>query len=120
MSNDILTDADAGSTRQVNTGEIVELRLEENPSTGYRWKVNVEPPDGATIAASAWLGLSGLGANQVIGGFGIHVFDITAQHPGRVTLRAKRSHEGEGSEVERKSFVLEVRATKVTNPLMTS
>src|SRR5262245_48821490 len=83
MSNDILTDADAGSTRQVNAGEIVELRLEENPSTGYQWKVNVEPHDGATIAASAWLGLSGLGANQVIGGFGIHVVDITAQHSGR-------------------------------------
>jgi predicted secreted protein len=45
MSNDILTDADAGSTRQVNTDEIVELRLEENPSPGYQWKVNVEPPE---------------------------------------------------------------------------
>jgi hypothetical protein len=39
----------------------------------------------------------------VIGGAGIRVFDITAKHPGLVTLRAKRSPswEGEDSEVER-------------------
>jgi inhibitor of cysteine peptidase len=118
MNIDVLTDADAGLTRQVKAGEIVELRLEENPSTGYQWTVNFEPPDGAIIAASAWLGLSGLGASQVVGGSGIRAFDITTKHPGLVTLRAKRSRswEGEDSEVERKSFVLEVQATKVTEP----
>ena len=106
MSDVVLTEADAGSTRQVKRGETVELRLKENPSTGYRWTIDVEPPGAATIAASSQEpGGSGLGAN------GVHVFEIAAKGSGAVTLSAKlwRSWEGEGAAVERKSFLLEVR-----------
>ena len=106
MSDVVLTEADAGSTRQVKRGETVELRLKESPSTGYRWTIDVEPPDAATIAASSQEpGGLGLGAN------GVHVFKIAAKGSGTVTLNAKlwRSWEGEGSAVERKSFTLEVR-----------
>jgi inhibitor of cysteine peptidase len=78
MSDVVLTEADAGSTRQVKRGETVELRLKENPSTGYRWTIDVEPPGGATIAASSQEpGGPGLGAN------GVHVFKDRRQRLGR-------------------------------------
>ena len=106
MSSIVLTEADAGSTRQLKRGETVELRLKENPSTGYRWTIDVEPPGAATIASSSQEpGAPGLGAN------GVHVFRIAAKGSGVVTLNARlsRSWEGEGVAEERKSFILQVR-----------
>jgi inhibitor of cysteine peptidase len=38
-----LTDADSGSEVAVSVGDLIEVSLEENPSTGYRWEV-VSPP----------------------------------------------------------------------------
>lgn len=34
-----LTDADSGSEVVVDVGDVIEVKLEENPSTGYRWEV---------------------------------------------------------------------------------
>jgi inhibitor of cysteine peptidase len=39
MPNSILTSHDAGSTVSLNSGDTVILELEENPTTGYVWKV---------------------------------------------------------------------------------
>lgn len=106
MSNVILTEADAGSTHAVKRGETVELRLKENPSTGYRWSIDIEPSEAATIVASPSAGAAaGVGAPVSRG------FKITATRPGVVNLQAKlwRQWEGEGSVTERFSFALQVR-----------
>lgn len=43
MSGDIrLSMEDAGKTVRVPAGAVVELRLDENPTTGYRWTL---PPE---------------------------------------------------------------------------
>ena len=39
MANSTLTNADAGRTVSVNSGDTITLDLEENPTTGYVWKV---------------------------------------------------------------------------------
>ena len=39
MANQTLTNADAGRTVSVNTGDTIVVQLEENPTTGYLWKV---------------------------------------------------------------------------------
>ncbi len=105
MASLVLAEADAGSTRDVKRGETVELRLRENPSTGYRWSIGIEPGDAAKIVASNSLpGTGGVGAA------GSRAFEIVANRPGAVTVNAKlmRQWEGEGSVVERRSFALQV------------
>ena len=39
----VLTEADAGRTVEVAPGAAVQLRLAENPTTGYRWTLIVTP-----------------------------------------------------------------------------
>lgn len=39
MADLTLTNADAGRTVSVNSGDTIVVRLEENPTTGYVWKV---------------------------------------------------------------------------------
>lgn len=39
----VLTEADAGRTVAVAPGVAVQLRLAENPTTGYRWTLTVTP-----------------------------------------------------------------------------
>jgi inhibitor of cysteine peptidase len=39
MADLTLTKADAGRIVPVNSGDTIVLRLEENPTTGYLWKV---------------------------------------------------------------------------------
>ena len=35
-----VTDADKGSTVQLKTGDVLEVRLNSNPTTGYEWYVH--------------------------------------------------------------------------------
>ena len=37
-----LSQADSGSRRTVTVGDRIEVELEENPTTGYRWQVDVD------------------------------------------------------------------------------
>ena len=106
MTNLILTDADAGSTHDVRQGQTVELHLRENPSTGYRWSVIIEPGAAASIVGSRFVSASaGVGAGGSI------AFEIAASQTGAVELRAKlwREWEGESSVTNRYSFTLRVR-----------
>lgn len=41
---EILTEDDSGSEVNVAVGDVLEIRLEGNPSTGYSWEV-ASPPD---------------------------------------------------------------------------
>jgi inhibitor of cysteine peptidase len=39
MAEVLLTDADDGHTIEVRPGDVIVIRLAENPTTGYRWHV---------------------------------------------------------------------------------
>jgi inhibitor of cysteine peptidase len=39
MANQTLTNADVGRTVSVNSGDMIVVQLEENPTTGYLWKL---------------------------------------------------------------------------------
>ena len=43
MAETLLTDADNGVTVRVAAGDVVVVRLPENPTTGYRWQTSVAP-----------------------------------------------------------------------------
>ena len=105
MAGLVLTEADTGSTHDVRRGETIELRLQENPSTGYRWSVDLEPADAGAIVGSQFVaGGAGVGAAGSI------AFEIMPSRPGVAQLRAElwRQWEGEASVTKRYSFALRV------------
>ncbi|WP_158886684.1 protease inhibitor I42 family protein [Amycolatopsis anabasis] len=49
-----LAQADAGATRELRTGDAVELRLPEIPASGYRWRWRL--PEGVRVVADEYAG----------------------------------------------------------------
>jgi predicted secreted protein len=106
MAISSLTETDADTIRSAHVGDKVELRLPENPSTGYRWSIDITPSSGATINSSDW---DPAGAG--LGAIGIRKFIITTNEAGTLTIHAKlwRKWEGENSMTQRREFTLQVR-----------
>jgi inhibitor of cysteine peptidase len=100
-----LTPADDRQTREVSLGEPITLRLPENPSTGYTWKI--EPDDGLNVRSDAYTAEP----PGIIGGGGTHSFQLEATRPGTFRLRALLRQEwlGDSSAIEQHEFILNVR-----------
>jgi inhibitor of cysteine peptidase len=87
----MLSEQDAGRTVGMHVGDVVTIRLQENPTTGYRW------------AVEATGGLEQVGDRFVpggaIGAAGIRSFEFRPPHAGAYELRMKhwRTWEGESS-----------------------
>jgi inhibitor of cysteine peptidase len=102
----ILTEADTKAPVAVRVGETVDLRLSENPSTGYVWSVAFDPPDAAAVTGSQWMTM-----DDAIGASGIRYLGIAIRRAGKLVIHAKnwRSWEGEASVTKRLEFRLEAR-----------
>jgi inhibitor of cysteine peptidase len=50
----VLTEADAGRTVEVAPGKAVQLRLPENPTTGYRWVMTMTPASCLEIGSNGF------------------------------------------------------------------
>lgn len=70
----VLTEADAGRTVEVAPGQAVQLRLPENPTTGYRWVLTMTPADCLAIASDGFERESAAAP----GAGGVRVLDIKA------------------------------------------
>jgi inhibitor of cysteine peptidase len=70
----VLTEADAGRTVEVAPRTAVQLRLPENPTTGYRWVLTLAPADCARIDGDRYLAPSG----EAVGAGGLRVIGIAA------------------------------------------
>jgi inhibitor of cysteine peptidase len=101
----ILTSADNGRTIELHVGDEAALRLPENPSTGYRWAVDVADPNLVRIEERGYLATS-----ERIGAAGEAQWLIKAKAPGATTIKLKRwrQWEGERSVVERFEIKLRV------------
>ncbi len=84
-----LTHGDSGTEREVHVGEQIEVKLPENPTTGYRWQADVDS------AALKQTNDSYEGAVQPRGAGGTRLVRFEALRPGDVTLKLvkKRSWE---------------------------
>lgn len=107
----VLTEADASSPRVVAVGETIELRLIENPSTGYTWSVALDPPDAAAVVADRWTPAGGSAAQPMPGSPGTRDLTIAIKRPGPFAIRAKnwRAWEGDASVTQRLEFRLNAR-----------
>jgi predicted secreted protein len=86
-----LTEADAGVERAVSVGDDVVVRLQENRTTGFRWRLH-DLPAGVTLVDDGFEepdpGRPGQG--------GVHSFRLRATDPGqyRVAAGLQRSWAG--------------------------
>lgn len=79
-----------GEKLEVTVGESIELRLSENPTTGYRWYLDL--PDGSALKCERDLFEP---TQQAPGAPGVHRWQLSAVEEGvaRVELHRRRSWE---------------------------
>ena len=99
MSTVSLGAVDHGRTVDADVGDVIVVRLSENPTTGYRW--SLEPVDESLLEneGDAFVPESG----AAMGSTGTRRFQLRAKSAGTTPIRAKhwREWSGEGSVTER-------------------
>jgi inhibitor of cysteine peptidase len=105
MDGLVLEIGDSGKTVKVKTGETFVVRLEENPTTGYRWQ-----PHNFDRAILALKSSSFAPGGDAPGSAGRRSFVFLAEHSGEspVTLWLWREWEGEKSILKRFEATIEV------------
>jgi inhibitor of cysteine peptidase len=98
-----LTEANNGQPLELRQGDVVDLRLRENPTTGFRWQVVrtdglVEEPAVDDAPPSR-----GPEEHPQVGAGGTRTFRFRARTPrtGRLELKLWREFEGDSSVVKR-------------------
>jgi inhibitor of cysteine peptidase len=104
MSTVTLTLADSGKTVEVPRGGEVLLRLDENPTTGYRWAVDKLDTDVVTIQNDEY-STSGGGA----GAGGTRVLTLRATRAGTTSIQLKLWREWEGDSSITQRFAATIR-----------
>ncbi|MCB1929472.1 MAG: protease inhibitor I42 family protein [Rhodocyclaceae bacterium] len=99
-----LTRASADSRVRVRVGDILVVRLDENPTTGYRWQF-VRPDVLATLGDeySVTSALSGAGGQRVLR------FTASSPGSGELILSLRRDWEGAGTAQDAFSIAIEVQ-----------
>jgi inhibitor of cysteine peptidase len=77
-----LTEPDAGAEHCIGVGQELVVRLQENPTTGYRWQLAI-PPDGLALDDDAYEA-----ATDRPGSGGVRTFRLHATGPGTHRLGA--------------------------------
>lgn len=85
------------SLMEMDVGQVIELTLAENPSTGYGWKVNSEHQL-FEIQETYQQGKSN--QKNVVGSGGERVFRFTAKKPGEELIDVKHVRAWEGKPVD--------------------
>lgn len=102
-----VTEADAGETVTLDPGQVLVVRLESNPSTGFSWQA-VEVPDvleGSTDRSHE----EGEQAGDVVGAPGTDVFTFTAgTEAGEGTLVLEYRRPWEEDVAAEQEYVLDV------------
>lgn len=106
MSSCQLSEADAGSSRQLAVGDEVTVRLAENPTTGYRWRFN-QTGSGSIEQVDDQLEPPASGAP---GAGGVRRVRFVARRTGSVQLEAVEQRSWEAAAPhQRRLFSFEVR-----------
>ena len=90
MSNVVIGPANDGSAVHVAVGDVVIVRLPENPTTGYRW--SVERSAGLAPAGDEFSATS-----SAVGGGGERTLRFAARSPGTFRIEASLRREWEAN-----------------------
>jgi inhibitor of cysteine peptidase len=91
----VITEADNGTTISLENEETFYLRLEENPSTGYSWQINLS--EGLSLLSDKYYSSESSAERQqpLVGAGGVHLWEIKANSEGSQQVNGiyKRSWE---------------------------
>ncbi len=104
----VIRQADAGQYFTAKTGDIIEIILEENPSTGYLWEI-ADIDHNILVSLESSFSDSG---DVILGSAGIHKFLFKVKAPGEtiISLRLSRPWENEADAIEQ--FQVTILAVK--------
>ncbi|BAY09388.1 protease inhibitor I42 family protein [Calothrix sp. NIES-2098] len=108
MSEVTLSQADNGKIITLKRGQILKLRLDENPTTGYRWSMSV--PDSQVLQLNS--DNFNQPSNAGIGAGGQRVFAFHANNPGKAKLQMKKLREWIGEQSTIEQFEVTVQVTE--------
>lgn len=100
----VFTEYNNGSTVELETGDTFQIKLNENPTTGYQW--TVETTGGLEIMSDNYTSSAGPG---LVGAGGIHEWDIKATASGTQQVTAVYSRPWENLTGSEQRFVLTVQ-----------
>ena len=101
----ILTQANNGQSIEVQTGDFITIRLDENPTTGYVWKEKSDQQGILELTSSEFVRNTGGG----LGAGGQRVFTFKALKAGSFSLYFKNWREWEGERSIRATFKATVK-----------
>jgi inhibitor of cysteine peptidase len=87
----VVTDADKGATVQLKTGDVLEVHLKSNPTTGYEWSVDTKSTPLLKLIGQSQTEATQPGVGRPI--FQIFKFEATGRGSGVLLLRYARSWE---------------------------
>ncbi|MDI9393942.1 MAG: protease inhibitor I42 family protein [Euryarchaeota archaeon] len=104
-----ITESGNGTTVSLKKGETFYLRLKENPSTGYEWKLNLSKGL-SQVSDRYYPPESKKGIRPLIGAEGVHEWKIKADSEGKQLITAiyKKSWENETGTEDRFTLNVEV------------
>jgi inhibitor of cysteine peptidase len=79
----IISKAANGRTFDAVVNDLIVLILDENPTSGYRWQVDIE--SGIKLVSSEFEPAD----SNAIGGFGVRTIVLSVKSPGTLRVRAK-------------------------------
>ncbi|MFZ0243824.1 MAG: protease inhibitor I42 family protein [Desulfobacterales bacterium] len=101
-----VTRADSGQTIEVRMGDLIVVRLDENPTTGYSWGLDENLEDNVYLQNSDFTrpekAVSGAGGQRNF------TFEARKKGPADLTFKRWRQWEGDTSIVERFGFMVRV------------
>lgn len=103
----VVTAADDGREIELGAGQVLVVRLEANPSTGYGWQVG-EPAEEGTLRQADVIEFQP--DSVLLGAPGIQILRFTAQREGQTSLRLVYRRPWERDVEPARMFQLEVRA----------
>jgi predicted secreted protein len=106
MAELILKQADEGQYFEVNRDEVIQIRLPENPTTGYQWTIDEINETVLELEDSDFV----LPSNANIGGSGERIFRFRAKSIGtsHVLLKMQREWEVDVPPIDRYDVTLQI------------
>jgi predicted secreted protein len=95
-----LNEQDAGRIVNMAVGDVVTVRLQENPTTGYRWTVE-------TVSGLDQVG-DRIETDGAIGAAGVRSFQFRTTRAGSYELRFKLGREWEGEDSALSRFIVKI------------
>lgn len=105
MADLTLSNADSGKTLTLQPGQTLMLRLNENPTTGYRWSIASFDSQVLQLIDDRF----DLPNTTGIGGGGQRIFTFRANQPGDATLHLSNRQAWEPEAAGQESFQVTVR-----------